>query len=114
MGYIFLHNLNCSTSRKGLDLLKEKGVEPEVRKYMNASERLSEDELRDIAQKLGTGPRGFLRDKDAKKFDLSPEASDDAVFAAMAAEPRLIQRPILIASDKAALGRPIEAMLEVL
>lgn len=114
MALIFLHNPNCSTSRKGLELLKEKGIEPEVRKYMNASERLTEAELREIAGKLGAGPRGFLRDKDAKKFELSPEASDDEVFAAMAAEPRLIQRPILVKEDKAALGRPIEDLLEIL
>ena len=114
MAYLYLHNPNCSTSRKGLDLLKENGVEPEVRKYMNASDRLTEDELRDIARKLGTGPRGFLRAKDAVKFELSPDADDDAVLAAMAEEPRLIQRPILISGDKAAPGRPIEDMLDLI
>ena len=114
MALVFLHTPSCSTTRKGLELLKEKGIEPEVRKYMNASEHLTEAELREIAAKLGTGPRGFLRDKDAKKFELSPEASDDEVFAAMAAEPRLIQRPILVNGDRAALGRPIEKMLEIL
>ncbi|MCI4646124.1 MAG: arsenate reductase [Hyphomonadaceae bacterium] len=111
---ILLHHTGCGTSRKGLALLQEKGIEPELRKYMNASERLGEDELREIAKKLGTGPRSFLREKDAVKFELSPEAGDDEVFAAMAAEPRLIQRPILIAGDRAALGRPIESMLEIL
>ena len=53
MTYILLHHSGCSTSRNGLALLEENGVTPEVRKYMNASERLSVDELKDIAKKLG-------------------------------------------------------------
>jgi arsenate reductase len=66
MSYTILHNPNCSTSRKGLDMLKEAGVEPEVRKYMNATERLSVEELKDIAKKMGgVSPRAFMRAKDA-------------------------------------------------
>ena len=98
----------------GLALLDEKGVSYEVRKYMNAGDALSEDELRDIAKKMGVdSPRAFLRDKDAKKFELPETASDDEVFAAMIDNPRLIQRPIGINGDKAALGRPIEKLLDI-
>ncbi len=114
MTYIVLHNPNCSTSRNGLALLDEKGVPYEVRKYMNAGDALSEDELRDIAKKMGVdSPRAFLRDKDAKKFELPETASDDEVFAAMIDNPRLIQRPIGINGGKAALGRPIEKLLDI-
>ena len=114
MTYIVLHNPSCSTSRNGLALLDEKGVSYEVRKYMNAGEALSEDELRDIAKKLGAdSPRAFLRDKDAKKFELPETASDDEVYTAMAGNPRLIQRPIGINGDKAALGRPIDKLLDI-
>lgn len=114
MSYILLHHTGCGTSRKGLALLQENGVEPEVRKYMNASERLSADELKDIAKKMGVGsPRAFLRDKDAKKFELPETASDDKVYAAMADNPRLIQRPIGIKAGKAALGRPIDNLLTI-
>ena len=82
---------------------------------MNASDGLSEEELRDIARKMGgVGPRTFLREKDAAKAGLAPEASDDAVFAAMAANPRLIQRPIGVHDDRAVLGRPNEKLLEIL
>ncbi|HBJ92897.1 MAG TPA: arsenate reductase, partial [Hyphomonadaceae bacterium] len=89
-------------------------VSYEVRKYMNAGDALSEDELRDIAKKMGVdSPRAFLRDKDAKKFELPETASDDEVFAAMIDNPRLIQRPIGINGDKAALGRPIDKLLDI-
>ena len=52
MSYKLLHNPNCSTSRKGLELLKASGIEPQVRKYMNETERLTIEELKDIAAKL--------------------------------------------------------------
>ena len=115
MSYLLLHHTGCGTSRKGLALLQENGVEPEIRKYMNQSEQLSESELRKTAKQMGaTSPREFLRDKDAAKFDLPGDADDDAVYAAMADNPRLIQRPIGIHKGKAALGRPIEKLLDIL
>jgi arsenate reductase len=115
MSYILIHHTGCGTSRKGLALLQENGVEPEVRKYMNATSQLSEDELRDIAKKMGgVSPRAFLREKDAVKFELPETASDDEVFAAMADNPKLIQRPIGIKGDKAVLGRPHEKLLDLL
>jgi len=114
MSYILIHHTGCGSSKKGLALLQENGVEPEVRKYMNATTRLSEDELRDIAKKMGgVSPRAFLREKDAVKFELPETASDDEVFAAMADNPKLIQRPIGIKGDKAVLGRPNEKLLEI-
>lgn len=114
MSYILIHHTGCGSSKKGLALLQENGVEPEVRKYMNASERLSVDELKDIAKKMGAAsPREFLRAKDAVKFELPESASDDEVYAAMADNPRLIQRPIGIKGDKAVLGRPNDKLLEI-
>lgn len=114
MTYTLLHHTGCSTSRNGLALLQENGIEPEIRKYMNAGEALSVDELKEIASKLGAdSPRAFLRDKDAKKFDLPETATDEEVYAAMVDNPRLIQRPIGIKGGKAALGRPIEQLLTI-
>jgi arsenate reductase len=115
MSYLLLHHTGCGTSRKGLALLEENGVQPKIRKYMNQSEQLSEDELREIATQMGAAsPREFLRTKDAVKFALPEDADDDTVFAAMADNPRLIQRPIGINRGKAALGRPIEQLLDIL
>jgi len=115
MTYILIHHTGCGSSKKGLALLQENGVEPEIRKYMNVSERLSVEELKEIAKKMGgVSPRAFLRDKDAKKFELPDSADDEAVFSAMADNPRLIQRPIGINGNKAALGRPIENLLHII
>jgi len=115
MTYILIHNPGCGSSKKGLALLQERGIEPDVRKYMNASERLSVDELKDIAKQMGgVSPRAFLREKDAVKFDLEDSASDAEVFAAMADNPRLIQRPIGINDGKAVLGRPNDELLKIL
>ena len=114
MTYVILHNPNCSTSRKGLDLLKEAGIEPEVRKYMNVSEQLTVEELKDIAKKMGgVSPRSFLRAKDAPAAGIDSASSDEAIFEAMAANPKLIQRPIGIKGKRAVLGRPPEDLLKL-
>lgn len=114
MTYTLLHHTGCSTSRNGLALLQENGIEPEVRKYMNAGEALTVDELKTIAKQMGgVSPRAFLRDKDAKKFEIPETLSDEELFAAMVDNPKLIQRPIGIKDGKAVLGRPIEKLLEI-
>lgn len=114
MSYVLIHHTGCGSSKNGLALLQENGVEPELRKYMNKTARLSEEELRDIAAKLDGGPRDFLRLKDAERVGLEPDASDDQVFAAMAENPRLIERPIGINGSKAVVGRPNAKLLTIL
>jgi arsenate reductase (glutaredoxin) len=113
MSYVLIHNPGCGSSKKGLEVLQAAGVEPELRLYMLKASRLSEDELRDIAARMGTGPRGFLREKDAEAAGLGADASDEALFAAMAANPKLIQRPIGINGGRAVLGRPNAALLTI-
>lgn len=114
MSYVLIHHTGCGSSKKGLALLQENGINPEIRKYMNASERLSVDELREIAAKMGgVSPREFMREKDAAAAGLSETASDDEVFAAMADNPKLVQRPIGINGDRAILGRPNAKLLDI-
>lgn len=114
MTYVLIHHTGCGSSKKGLELLQSKGVEPEVRKYMNASERLSVAELKDIAKKMGgVSPKAFWREKDALAAGLSDASSDEEVFAAMAENPKIIQRPIGINGKKAVLGRPNDRLLEI-
>ncbi|MCB9677343.1 MAG: arsenate reductase (glutaredoxin) [Alphaproteobacteria bacterium] len=72
---------------------------------------LSADEIRVVLAKLGMGPRDVLRSADAKKAGIGPEVGDDALIDAMAANPRLLQRPIGVKGAKAALGRPVENLL---
>ena len=52
MPYVLIHHTGCGSSKKGLALLEENGVTPQIRKYMNKAEQLSEDELRTIARKI--------------------------------------------------------------
>jgi len=114
MTYVLIHNPGCGSSKKGLELLEAKDVKVEVRKYMSAAERLSVEELKDIANKMGAkSPREFLRAKDAEAAGLAENAGDAEVYAAMAANPKLIQRPIGINGKKAVLGRPNEKLLEI-
>lgn len=115
MTYILIHNTGCGSSKKGLTLLQENGIEPEIRKYTTAGERLNVDELKDIAKKMGgVSPREFMREKDAEKAGIPESASDEEVFKAMAENPKIIQRPIGINGDKAILGRPNAKLLEIL
>lgn len=114
MTYILVHNPGCGSSKKGLAVLEEAGVESKIRKYMLKDSRLSEEELRDIAAKMGgVSPREFWREKDAEKAGLGPDSTDDEIFAAMAADPKIIQRPIGINGNKAVLGRPNARLLEI-
>lgn len=113
MTYTLIYYPGCSNCRNGLAILQDKGVEPVLREYMK--DLLSVDELKQIAAQMGdVSPRTFLRDKNAKEIGLSDTASDEEVFTAMASHPKLIQRPIGIHKGKAVLGRPNEALLDIL
>jgi arsenate reductase (glutaredoxin) len=115
MTYTLIHNPGCGSSKKGLEILQNAGVEVTPRLYMLVANRLSVEELKDIARKMGgVSPRAFMREKDANDAGLAPDADDEAVFAAMAKNPKLIQRPIGIHGDKAVLGRPNAALLTIL
>ena len=114
MTYTLIHHTGCGASKKGLALLQENGIEPEVRKYMNASARLTIDELKEIAAQMGgVSPREFMRAKDVERAGLPEDIDGEDLFAAMAENPKLIQRPIGIHNGKAALGRPAEKLLEI-
>ena len=115
MTYILLHNPGCGSSKKGLALLQENGIQPDIRKYATATEKLSLEEVKDLAVKMGNvSPRVFMREKETVKIGLSETASEEEVFAAMAEQPKLIQRPIGINGKKAVLGRPNERLLEII
>ncbi len=109
---ILICTKTCGTCRKAVALLNERGVAFTYREY--TKEPLSVDELRDVLGKLGLGPRDVLRGADAKKAGLTGEEPDEALIAAMADNPRLLQRPIGIVGDRAALGRPVDNLLALL
>lgn len=104
------HNPRCSKSRQTLALLEEKGITPTIRKYLEDAP--SAAEINDVLQKLGKAPLELMRTKEAEFKELSLKgASDDALIAAMASHPKLIERPVVIEGEKAAIGRPPESVL---
>ena len=109
------HNPRCSKSRQTLALLEEKGLQPEVIEYLNTPP--SEDQLADILNMLDLNPRDLMRKNEAeyKEFNLADEnLADDDLRQAMIRHPRLIERPIVVANGKAAIGRPPENILDIL
>jgi len=93
-------------------LLKERGFDATYREY--TKDPLSREEIEEVLDQLGVSPREVLRARDAKKANLPKDASDDAILDAMAENNRLLQRPILITDKGARVGRPVEALLEVM
>jgi arsenate reductase (glutaredoxin) len=108
------HNPRCSKSRMALTALQERGDDPVVRKYLDDAPSL--DELRLAHQTLNIPVIDMMRSKDAlfKELGLSATDGDEALLAAMAAHPALIERPIVFANGKAAIGRPTEAIFTIL
>ena len=106
------HNPRCTKSRQTLALLEGRDVT--VRLYLENAP--SVEELRAAQAALGLPVIQMVRSKEAefKELGLSKDSPEDALLAAMAAHPRLIERPVVFANGKAALGRPPEAVLEIL
>lgn len=114
MSVVIWHNPRCSKSRQTLALLEEHGVSPTVRQYLE--DVPSATELESVLQMLGLSPRELMRIKEAEYKELGLASMDDegALIAAMVNTPKLIERPIVINGNKAAVGRPPEAVLKVI
>lgn len=109
------HNPRCSKSRQTLALLQENGIEPEIVEYLKSPP--SVETLATLLAQLGLEPRQLMRRGEAvyKELKLNdPALSADALIAAMVENPILIERPIVSSGSKAALGRPPEAVLDIL
>lgn len=106
------HNPRCSKSRSALDLLRERGIEPCVIAYLETPP--SAGELREILRMLAMPARALLRSSEAEYDALGLDdqgLSEEAIIAAMAAHPRLIERPIFVHEGRAVVGRPPEHVL---
>ena len=108
------HNPRCSKSRAGLALLEENGAQVCVRKYLEDAPSI--DELRAAQSALGLPPIEMMRtgEKRFKELGLAKTSPDEDLIRAMAENPILIERPLAIAGDKAAIGRPPENLLTLL
>ena len=108
------HNPRCSKSRQGLELLENSGKEFEIIKYLENIP--SKEELTSIIEKLQIKPIELVRKNEAiwKENYKGKEVSDSEIIDAMIQNPKLIERPIVINSDKAAIGRPLENIQNIL
>jgi arsenate reductase len=115
MSVTIYHNPKCSKSRQTLELLQAKGIQPVIVEYLK--EPPDKAALKKILRLLKLKPRDLMRKKEDvyKKAKLDREGlSDDALISAMIMHPVLIERPIVLANGKAAIGRPPENVLEIL
>jgi arsenate reductase len=109
------HNPRCSKSRQTLQLLQDKGIDPNVVEYLKAPP--DKTTLEEILAMLGLEPRELMRkkEKEYKVLQLdNPALTRDQLIEAMIANPKLIERPIVIQNGKAAIGRPPEKVLDIL
>lgn len=109
------HNPRCSKSRDALGLLRERGIEPRVIAYLETPPTAGE--LRELLRLLALPARALVRtgEEEYKTLGLdAPHVTEEELIAAMAAHPRLIERPIFVHSGRAAIGRPPEAVLALL
>jgi len=108
------HNPRCSKSRNAVTLLEEKGVDVEVVKYLDTPP--SRIELITVLEMLGLSAKGLMRNKEDiyKELGIKDINDEDTLIGLMLANPKLIERPIVMKDGKAAIGRPIENIIALL
>lgn len=109
------HNPRCSKSRAAMELLTEKGLELDVIKYLDTPP--SKEAITDLLAMLGLEPRELMRkgESEYKDNNLDNEAlTRDELVEAMVGFPKLIERPIVVKNGKAAIGRPIQNIIDIL
>ena len=106
-------NPRCSKSRATLALLAEQGIEPEIIEYLN--DPPSETTLKKIQKALGCAVTDMVRKKEAPYAENDLEAaSEDRLITAITKSPILLERPIVVNGNRAAIGRPPEHVLDIL
>lgn len=108
------HNPRCSKSRQTLELLNQQGIATTVVEYLKNPPNAAE--LQQILQLLELQPKQLMRTKEAiyKDLSLADEHDNDKLITAMVNNPKLIERPIVVNGNKAAIGRPPESVLDIL
>ena len=109
------HNPRCGTCRKALELIKKKGIQPQIIEYLKTPP--TAEELDRILKQLGMEPRQIIRTKEKEYEQLKlddPRLSRRDLIDAMVRHPILIQRPIVLSKGIAVLGRPPESVEKIL
>ncbi len=112
---ILYHNPRCSKSRATLELLRQRGIEPHIIEYLKMPP--SREQLIEILRRLKLSARDLMRKNEGEYAEAGlgdPGLTEDTLIIAMVQRPKLIERPILVTRGKAAIGRPPEAVLEIL
>lgn len=115
MSVTIYHNPRCSKSRAALQLLRERGVEPEIVEYLKTPPDAAT--VTALLRKLGMTARDVLRRGEAPYRELAlgdPAKDENELVAAIVAHPVLLERPIAVRGAKAVLGRPPERVLDLL
>lgn len=115
MAVTIYHNPRCSKSRETLALIEAQGIEPVVIRYLETP--LDAATLRRILGQLDVGAREILRTGESayKELGLADESlTEDQLIEAIVAHPELLQRPIVVAGNKARIGRPPESVLDII
>lgn len=115
MSLSIYHNPRCSKSRETLALLEAQGLNPEIIKYLDTPP--DADQIRTLLAQLSmSSARQLMRTKEAiyAELNLADEQDEQALIEAMVANPKLIERPIVVNGNQAALGRPPEQVLDIL
>lgn len=108
------HNPRCSKSRQTLQLLADNNIEVEIVEYLKDVPSVAQ--LQELLTKLSMSVRELMRNKEAIYKELGLKDSnltDNQLLEAMVANPKLIERPIVVNGDKAKIGRPPEQVLEL-
>lgn len=111
---LLLHNPRCSKSRETKELLEQRGASFALRLYLD--DPLSRPELDELERRLGRPAGSFVRTKETEFgiAGLSPASDGGAIKDAIARAPVLLERPILVACERAVVGRPPSEVLELL
>jgi len=112
---IIWHNPRCSKSREAITISQEAQADVEIKKYLDEKAMVSE--LKTVLKMLGfASAREWMRTKEAiyKELNLKDEKDEEKLLQAMAENPKLIERPVLIKNNKAIIGRPTSIIADFL
>ena len=112
---VIYHNPRCSKSRQTLALIEGKGIKPEIVLYLEKPP--TQKKLKELIAMLGISARDLLRKSEQAYKDLNladKTLTDSALVKAMVENPKLIERPIVVAGQRAVLGRPPENVMELI
>ena len=114
MEFVIYHNPRCSKSRQTLSLLESKGVQTRVELYLENPP--SERSIKNLLEKLDINARDLIRknEEEFKKSGLTLSSNEQALVSAMAKNPKIIERPIVVCGESAVIGRPPENVLELI